>query len=112
MPDDSSQIGFEMAVDEVMRRWPATIRVFLDFHDFLSGTPGDEIGGFHTVEDACREHGAAPQDFLSALRAAAAAHAANRSARRAFSDAEEAVGIAHDDALPSALNEALLFPGA
>ena len=109
MPDDSSQIGFEMAVDEVMRRWPATIRVFLDFRMNCVGCP---IGGFHTVEDACREHGAAPQDFLSALRAAAAAHAANRSARRAFSDAEEAVGIAHDDALPSALDEALLFPGA
>ena len=109
MPDDSSQIGFEMAVDEVMRRWPATIRVFLDFRMNCIGCP---IGGFHTVEDACREHGAAPQDFLSALRAAAAAHAANRSARRAFSDAEEAVRIAHDDALPSALNEALLFPGA
>ena len=109
MPDDSSQIGFEMAVDEVMRRWPATIRVFLDFRMNCIGCP---IGGFHTVEDACREHGAAPQDFLSALRAAAAAHAANGSARRAFSDAEEAVGIAHDDALPSALDEALLFPGA
>ena len=109
MPDDSSQIGFEMAVDEVMRRWPATIRVFLDFRMSCIGCP---IGGFHTVEDACREHGAAPQDFLSALRAAAAAHAANGSARRAFGDAEEAVGIAHDDALPPALDEALLFPGA
>ena len=109
MPDDSSQIGFEMALDEVMRRWPATIRVFLDFRMNCIGCP---IGGFHTVEDACCEHGAAPQDFLSALRAAAAAHAANGSARRAFSDAEEAVGIAHDDALSATLDEALLFPGA
>lgn len=109
MPNDSSQIGFEMMVDEVMRRWPATIRVFLHFRMNCVGCP---IAGFHTVEDACREHGAAPADFLSALRAAAAAHAANGSARRAFSDAEEAVRITDGDALPPAFDEALLFPRA
>ena len=48
-----------------MRRWPATIRVFLDFRMGCVGCP---IAGFHTVEDACREHGAVPGDFLSALR--------------------------------------------
>ena len=108
MQADGSQIGFEMTVDEVMRRWPATIRVFLDFRMNCVGCP---IAGFHTVEDACREHGAAPRDFLSALRAAAAAHA-NGSARRAFSDAEEAVRITDGDALPPAFDEALLFPRA
>ena len=102
------QIGFGMTVDEVMRRWPATIRVFLDFRMSCVGCP---IAGFHTVEDACREHGAAPEDFLSALRAAA--RAANGSTvRRAFGDAEEAVRIADGDALPPALDEALLFPRA
>ena len=69
MTGESSQIGFEMTVDEVMRRWPATIRVFLDFRMNCVGCP---IAGFHTVEDACREHGAVPGDFLSALRAYAA----------------------------------------
>jgi hybrid cluster-associated redox disulfide protein len=109
MPNDSSLIGFEMMVDEVMRRWPATIRVFLDFRMNCVGCP---IAGFHTVEDACREHGTASADFLTALRAAAAAHAANGSVRRAFSDAEEAVRIAHDDALAPAFDEAILFPRA
>ena len=109
MTGERSQIGFDMTVDEVMRRWPATIRVFLDFRMNCVGCP---IAGFHTVEDACREHGAAPGDFLSALRATAAARAANGSARRAFSNAEEAVWIAHDDALPAAFDEALLFPRA
>jgi hybrid cluster-associated redox disulfide protein len=102
------QIGFGMTVDEVMRRWPATIRIFLDFQMSCVGCP---IAGFHTVEDACREHGTAPGDFLSALRAAA--RAVNGSTvRRAFGDAEEAVRIADGDALPPALDEALLFPRA
>ena len=67
MQGENSHIGFEMTVDEVMRRWPATIRVFLIFRMNCVGCP---IAGFHTVDDACREHGAAPEDFLSALRAA------------------------------------------
>lgn len=69
MHGENSHIGFEMTVDEVMRRWPATIRVFLVFRMNCVGCP---IAGFHTVEDACREHGAAPGHFLSALRAAPA----------------------------------------
>jgi hybrid cluster-associated redox disulfide protein len=58
-----------MTVDDVMRRWPATIRVFLAFRMNCVGCP---IAGFHTVDDACHEHGAAPGDFLSALRRATA----------------------------------------
>src|SRR6478672_1624443 len=61
-----TQIGFGMTVDEVMRRWPATIRVFLDFKMSCVGCP---VAGFHTVADTCREHRTAPEDFLSALRA-------------------------------------------
>ena len=106
MTGESSQIGFEMTVDEVMRRWPATIRVFLDFRMNCVGCP---IAQFHTVEDACREHGAVPGDFLSALRAYVATGLA---ARRPFGDAEEAVRIAHDDALSATLDETLLFPRA
>jgi hybrid cluster-associated redox disulfide protein len=53
-----------------MRRWPAAIRAFLDFRMNCVGCP---IAGFHTVEDSCREHGAAPGDFLSALRTMARA---------------------------------------
>ncbi|HEX5007783.1 MAG TPA: DUF1858 domain-containing protein [Hyphomonadaceae bacterium] len=65
MSQRSLPIDFEMTVDEVMRRWPATIRVFLDFRMGCVGCP---IGGFHTVADACTEHGAAPGAFLTALR--------------------------------------------
>ena len=57
-------------VDDVMRRWPATIRVFLDTRFHCVGCP---IGCFHTVADACREHEAELQPFLDALNAAAKA---------------------------------------
>ena len=53
-----------------MRRWPATIRVFLDFRMACVGCP---ITPFHTVADTCREHRADPVAFLAALRATASA---------------------------------------
>jgi len=59
----------DMTVDEVMRRWPATIRVFLDFNMGCVGCP---IAAFHSVDDACREH-KVDRAFLQALRAAAVA---------------------------------------
>lgn len=56
-------------VDDVMRRWPATIRVFLDYRMRCVGCP---IGCFHTIDDACREHGADRETFLADLRRVAA----------------------------------------
>jgi hybrid cluster-associated redox disulfide protein len=110
MQSDSARITFETTVDEVMRCWPATIRVFLDFRMNCVGCP---IAGFHTVQDACREHGAAPTDFLGALREAAEASAADGSAvPRTFGDAEQAVRVPDGDPLPAALDEPLLLPGA
>jgi hybrid cluster-associated redox disulfide protein len=53
-------------VDDVMRRWPASIRVFLDFRMGCVGCP---IASFHSVDDACREHGIDREGFLAALRA-------------------------------------------
>ncbi|MGO4836182.1 DUF1858 domain-containing protein [Rhizobiaceae sp. 2RAB30] len=44
----------DMTVDEVMRRWPATIRVFLRHGMLCVGCP---IATFHTISDAVREHG-------------------------------------------------------
>ena len=41
-------------VDDVMRRSPATIRVFLDFRMSCVGCP---IASFHSIEEAAREHG-------------------------------------------------------
>lgn len=60
-------IEAQQTVDDIMRRWPATIRVFLGHRMRCVGCP---IAGFHTVEDACREHGANQDRFLSELQAA------------------------------------------
>ena len=60
-------IGFDDIVGEVMTNRPATIRVFLDFRMGCVGCP---ISAFHTVYDACMEHGVDRDEFLAALRAA------------------------------------------
>lgn len=57
-------IRFDTPVDDVMRGRPATIRVFLDFRMSCVGCP---IACFHTVDDACREHGVDRERFLAAL---------------------------------------------
>jgi hybrid cluster-associated redox disulfide protein len=51
-------------VDDVMRGSPGTIRVFLDFKMGCVGCP---IATFHTIEDACHEHGVDRDAFLRAL---------------------------------------------
>ncbi len=65
-------------VEEVMRRWPQTIRVFLDYRMRCVGCP---IACFHTVEDACREHRLDMATVLADLRAGAA-QSGRPSARR------------------------------
>lgn len=55
-------------VDDVMRRSPATIRVFLDFRMSCVGCP---IASFHSIEEAAREHGIDIATLLGALRGAA-----------------------------------------
>lgn len=45
--------GKEYLVDDVMRKWPSTIPVFLKYRMKCVGCP---IGPFHTIQDACREH--------------------------------------------------------
>ena len=61
-------IGFDDIVGEVMDARPATIRVFLDFRMGCVGCP---IATFHSVDDACKEHGVDRDKFLAALRASA-----------------------------------------
>ena len=46
------RVELSQFVDDVMRRWPATIRVFLNYRMRCVGCP---IACFHTIEDACRE---------------------------------------------------------
>ena len=58
-----------LPVDDVMRCWPVTIRVFLDHKMRCVGCP---IACFHTVDDACREHGVDHAKFLEDLQAAVA----------------------------------------
>lgn len=62
------KIGFDDIVGTVMTDRAATIRVFLDFRMACVGCP---IAAFHTVGDACQEHGIDHHRFLAALRAAA-----------------------------------------
>lgn len=63
----------DMSVDEIMRRWPATIRVMMRNGMLCIGCP---IGVFHTVSDACAAHALDEDSFvgelLEALRSAAA----------------------------------------
>jgi hybrid cluster-associated redox disulfide protein len=59
---------FDDLVDDIMTRWPQTIPVFLRFRMNCVGCP---IGTFHTVDDACFEHGVDRDVFLRALCAAA-----------------------------------------
>jgi hybrid cluster-associated redox disulfide protein len=58
-------IELDDLVDEVMRNHPTTIRAFLDFKMGCVGCP---IACFHTVDDACTEHGVDREVFLRALR--------------------------------------------
>lgn len=60
----------DMSVDEIMRRWPATIAVMLRHSMLCVGCP---IGVFHTVTEACAEHGVDEdlfvRELLGAIRA-------------------------------------------
>lgn len=44
----------DMSMDEIMRRWPETIRVLLDHGLLCVGCP---VASFHTLDDAISEHG-------------------------------------------------------
>ena len=57
----------DMTMDEIMRQWPATIRVVLDYGMLCVGCP---IAPFHTIEDAVREHDADGKSFRLDVRAA------------------------------------------
>jgi hybrid cluster-associated redox disulfide protein len=53
----------------VMRRWPSTIRVFLDFRMKCVGCP---IAAFHSIDEACAEHEVDAAVFLPKILEAAA----------------------------------------
>ena len=63
----------DQSVDDVMRLWPATIRVFIAYRMGCVGCP---VGGLHTVADACAAYGFDPAVFLAELcRTAGRPHA-------------------------------------
>jgi len=66
-------------VDDVMRRWPTTIGVFIRWRMMCVGCP---FGTFHTIEQACLEHGTNAPSFLGAIRTTVAAPRAKRRAER------------------------------
>ncbi len=65
--DQSREPDLSRSVDDIMRLWPQTIRVFLDHRMHCVGCP---IGAFHDIEDSCREHGVDRDAFTAALRRA------------------------------------------
>jgi hybrid cluster-associated redox disulfide protein len=75
----------DMTVDEIMRCWPATIRVFIRHRMLCIGCP---IGVFHTVADACEAHdldeGAFSRELLDVMRADASADGPSAFERVAF----------------------------
>lgn len=67
----------DLSVDEIMDRWPSTIRVFMDLKMHCIGCP---IATFHTLADAAREHHL-PLDQLSAAITAEIAYPRMRADR-------------------------------
>ncbi|WP_374433627.1 DUF1858 domain-containing protein [Tabrizicola sp.] len=63
----------DLPLAEIMRRWPATVPVFLARGMLCVGCV---IGPFHTVDDACEEYGIDPGTLLAELRAAVSSAAA------------------------------------
>ena len=59
----------ELAADEVMRRWPATIAVMLRHRLLCVGCP---VGRLHSIIDICRVHGLDETAFVGELLEAVA----------------------------------------
>ena len=59
----------DLTLDEIMRRWPQTLNVFLDWRLHCIGCP---IAGFHRLSNAAREHGYALADLRVAIELAIA----------------------------------------
>jgi hybrid cluster-associated redox disulfide protein len=56
-----------LSMDEIMRRWPATIPVLMKHRMLCIGCP---VGPFHTVSEACRAHGLDEAEVETKLLAA------------------------------------------
>lgn len=65
----------DMTVSDIMRRWPATIAVFLELELSCIGCP---IGPFHTLADAAQEHALPVAVLNERVRSAIAGTATSR----------------------------------
>lgn len=63
----AQELEGRLTMDEIMRRWPATIRVILRHRLLCVGCP---IAVFHTLEDAIREHEVEGERLRADLRRA------------------------------------------
>ena len=57
-----------LPLEQIFRRWPDTVNLFFEQKMRCVGCP---IAPFHTVRDACREHGVGERWFRKCLHAAA-----------------------------------------
>jgi hybrid cluster-associated redox disulfide protein len=62
MPDELDTLS----VEDIITRWPRTIRVFIDRRLHCVGCP---IAGFHRLGDSAHEHGCDAGDLRRAIKA-------------------------------------------
>lgn len=62
--EDSGKLDPDMCMDDIMRKWPATIAVLIRHGMLCVGCP---IAIYHTVTEACEEHGVNEDVFLREL---------------------------------------------
>lgn len=64
---DARPLDPETTTDALMRRWPRTIPILIRHGMLCVGCP---IAGFHTLREACTQHGVAFEPFIGALEEA------------------------------------------
>jgi hybrid cluster-associated redox disulfide protein len=86
-------IGLEdLTVSEIMRRWPATMRLFIERRLLCVGCP---IAPFHTLTDVAREHFADYGNLVAAVSAVASAEDLQPSRLEAVADQNQLVRGTH-----------------
>ncbi|MGE3831038.1 MAG: DUF1858 domain-containing protein [Parvibaculaceae bacterium] len=66
-PEQHTALDHDLSMDEILRQWPSTIRVLLRHKVLCIGCP---LATFHTVTDACIEHGLNEETFVMELERA------------------------------------------
>jgi hybrid cluster-associated redox disulfide protein len=66
-PQVTTELDPDLTMDEILRLWPATIRVLLRHKVLCLGCP---LAVFHTVADACIEHCLDEEAFVAELEQA------------------------------------------